>query len=138
MKRRANAGQSLRTITPVDVVVIAILIIASILMIVLPPLFREENGAVTARITCGGELYAEIDLNAVAEAYEIELPTEPKTTVAVEPGSIRFVRADCPDQVCVNTGALAQAGDTAACVPAGAVITLYAPDGGEEYDAIAY
>lgn len=138
MKKKPAAEHGLRTITPIDVMVIAILIIASIIMIVLPPLFTEENGSITARITCGGELYAEIDLNAVAEAYEIELPTDPKTTVAVEPGSIRFARASCPDQVCVNTGALTQAGDTAACVPAGAVITLYAPDGGASYDAIAY
>lgn len=136
--KKKSAERSLRTITPIDVILIVVLITASVLMMVLPPLFAGENGSLTARITCGGEVYAEIDLSAVAEPYEIELPTEPKATVTVEPGSIRFSCADCPDQVCVNTGALSNAGDTAACMPAGAVITLYAPDGDAPYDAVVY
>lgn len=136
--RKRGAEQTLRTITPLDIAVIAVLITVSVLMIALPPLSSGRSGALTARITCNGELYTEIDLSAVTETYVLELPTDPKATVTVAPGSICFSQAECPDQICVRTGVLTQAGDTAACVPANTVITLYASGGGSPYDAIAY
>lgn len=136
MSARRRADQGLRAITPLDIALIAVLTALSVLMIVLLPRIGGDTEPLTARITCNGQLYMEIDLSAVTGPYEIELPTEPAATVSVAPGSIRFSRAACPDQICVQTGSLTRAGDTAACMPAGAVITLYGSTA--PYDAIAY
>ena len=45
-------------------------------------------------------------------------------TVQVENGRIRFASSDCPDRVCVHSGWLSTAGQTAACVPAGVSIRV--------------
>lgn len=136
MSASRRADQGLRAITPLDIALIAVLTALAVLMIVLLPRIGGDTEPLTARITCNGQLYMEIDLSAVTDPYEIELPTEPAATVSVAPGSIRFSQAACPDQICVQTGSLTRAGDTAACMPAGAVITLYG--GAAPYDAIAY
>lgn len=49
--------------------------------------------------------------------------------IAVENGRARFVSSDCPDHVCVNSGWLSQAGQSAACLPAGVVLRITG-DGG--------
>lgn len=54
--------------------------------------------------------------------------------IAVEGGSVRFVSSGCPDQICVRSGSLTKAGDTAACVPAGVSVRLM---GEAEVDAVA-
>lgn len=54
--------------------------------------------------------------------------------IAVEDGSVRFVSSGCPDQICVRSGSLTKAGDTAACVPAGVSVRLM---GEAEVDAVA-
>ncbi|MGI6264034.1 MAG: NusG domain II-containing protein [Acutalibacteraceae bacterium] len=45
-------------------------------------------------------------------------------TLRVENGRIRFLESDCPDRVCVNSGWLSRAGQTAACVPAGIAVRV--------------
>lgn len=45
-------------------------------------------------------------------------------TLRVENGKIRFLESDCPDRVCVNSGWLSRAGQTAACLPAGITVRV--------------
>lgn len=56
--------------------------------------------------------------------------------------TVRFTRdgaevisAGCPDQVCVRTGKLSHAGETAVCLPAGLSLRM---EGGPGADAVAY
>ncbi len=44
--------------------------------------------------------------------------------IRTELGKIRFLTADCPDQVCVHTGWLSAQGRMAACVPANVVVRI--------------
>ena len=55
-------------------------------------------------------------------------------TVVVEDGAVRFSHSDCPDQLCVNSGALKTEGAAAACVPAGVTLRVI---GEGEVDAVA-
>lgn len=55
-------------------------------------------------------------------------------TLRVEDGKIRFLESDCPDRICVNSGWLSRAGQTAACVPAGITVRI---DGETATDAVA-
>lgn len=45
-------------------------------------------------------------------------------TLEVKDGRIRFAESGCPDQVCVSSGWLSKAGQTAACVPAGITVRV--------------
>ena len=47
-----------------------------------------------------------------------------EVTLEVNDGRIRFVQSGCPDQICVQSGWLSQAGQTAACLPAGVAVRV--------------
>lgn len=51
-------------------------------------------------------------------------------------GRVRFTDSPCHNKVCVNSGWLARAGDSTACLPNGVSITLLG--NGEAYDAISF
>lgn len=56
-------------------------------------------------------------------------------TIQVEGKTVRFSASSCPDQVCVRTGTLTRAGQTAVCLPNRVIVRL---SGGEtEVDAVA-
>ncbi len=57
-------------------------------------------------------------------------------TVEVLGGEVRVTRADCPDQVCVHTGAIDESGRAIACLPAGVVLTVVS-DRQDAPDAVA-
>ena len=89
----------------------------------------KAEGAV-ARIWLDGELYEEIELDAVVMPYEFDVTTELGTNrIRVEHGSIQVVSADCPDQVCVRQGAISGGYVAKACVPHGLVIDIVNPEG---------
>lgn len=54
-------------------------------------------------------------------------------TVALYPDGVQVTSAGCPDQVCVRTGKLERAGESAVCLPARVVVRL---EGGAGADAI--
>jgi hypothetical protein len=37
--------------------------------------------------------------------------------VSFEPGAVRVLRSDCPEQICVRTGSISRPGQWIACVP---------------------
>lgn len=77
-----------------------------------------DMGGRTARITLDGELYKEIDLDAVALPYDIRIETElGYNIVHVEHGAISVIEADCPDQVCVRQGKISGSLVPIACIP---------------------
>ncbi len=45
-------------------------------------------------------------------------------TILILDGKARVSEADCPDKLCVHTGWLEANGDTAACLPAGVLISV--------------
>lgn len=55
-------------------------------------------------------------------------------TVVIQNGTVRVSKATCPDKLCVHSGTLSRAGQTAACVPAGVVLRIL---GETEVDAVA-
>ena len=71
-----------------------------------------------ARITRDGVLLEEIDLSRVDTPYSITLEDGSGTnTVLVEPGRVRVSEADCPDQICVNQGWIADGTVPIVCLP---------------------
>ena len=49
-------------------------------------------------------------------------------TVLAEAGKVRVASSDCPDQICVHTGWLTSAGQTAVCLPFKVVLKVISVD----------
>ena len=84
-----------------DIILIAALVLAAILSWTL---FTDVLGK-------------KVDLSS-GEEETFSIPQEPDVVFHLYgDGSIAFVRSDCPDKVCVNSGKLSLAGQQAACLP---------------------
>ena len=97
-------------------------------------LTRPAAGRV-ARIYVDGELVREVDLDRVAAQERYTVRTDRgENVILLEPGRICVESADCPDQICVKAGWLADSAAPIVCLPHRLVIEL----GGEtELDAEA-
>ena len=51
--------------------------------------------------------------------------------IVVENGEARVESSSCPDKVCVRTGSISAAGQTAVCVPAKLSLIIETEDGGD-------
>lgn len=112
-----------------------ILLIVIICIAFLLPRFMSKEDSLTAVLYHNGEVIKTIDLKNVNEPYEFDFSFEHSATVRVEKGKIRYLNADCPDKICVNTGWLSHHGDTASCLPSRTVITV---EGNSGEDVMAY
>jgi hypothetical protein len=80
-----------------------------------PAVPEDESGvpAIVAEITSPFAVYT-IPLD-VDGSFHVDFM--PNVLFQVSDGQIAFVKSDCPDQVCVNTGFLYRRGHIAACLP---------------------
>lgn len=110
-------------------IVAACLLLAGVLCL---PRLLGGREHLTAVITADNEVYTEIDLDEAGE----QTITVNHTTITVRDGTVFFSESDCPDGVCMKTGALDCAGDSAACVPNRVAITIRGEK--PDVDAVAY
>ena len=123
-----------KLIRPLDIILIAVLLASAIGFVIYT---KNSTASATAVIYIDGEIYQSIELDKVEKNYELDLPCSPKAKLLVEKGCISFIQADCKDKLCISSGKLSHRGDTAACLPAKAVVTI--ENGGEkEIDALVY
>jgi hypothetical protein len=60
----------------------------------------------------------------------------PKIIKTDDDGKIYFYESDCPDRLCIKTGRISRAGQSAACLPNGIIINIKANKESEEFDVI--
>ena len=94
-------------------------------------LLRPRTG-LRAEIRLNGELAASVDLAALTEPAEISVGEH--VVVLAEPGRVRVLRSDCPDQLCVKMGWTATPAKPLVCLPNG--VTVVITGGAEEADAV--
>lgn len=75
-----------------------------------------------ALVTVDGEEYAELPLYDDAE-LDIVSPYGVNHLV-IQSGEVCVSHADCPNQVCVNTGKISEEGELIVCLPHKVVITI--------------
>lgn len=121
MKQRIRWGDG--------IVIALVLLLAGLIMVFLA---RGQQGDVLyAEIYFDGALIRRVELEA-GKAQEIEL--DAGNTIAIDGLSASISHATCDDQVCVRTGTLTRAGQSAVCLPHRVVLKLQAED--NEVDAV--
>ncbi len=118
------------------IVIIAALAVAAAGAILLIRFFGAPG--TTAEIVKGGKVLYTIDLDRVAEEYEIEIGSGDgdRNVVTVKPGMICVSSADCPEQICVNTGwASKDRPYPIVCMPHDLVIRIVGSDGEADAEA---
>lgn len=123
-----------RLLAPKDIPVLAGLLLLCALGFWL---LSRSPGGTTAVVEKNGEIILRRDLSQLDGPEETVLQGENglSLTVAFYPDGAAVTRADCPDQVCLRTGKLTRAGETAVCLPARVSLRL---EGGSGADAETY
>lgn len=119
-----------------DIALIIVLLIVCIATLL--PKYLSKSDNLTAVVLRDGSEIERIDLSQVTEEYEIDLECEPKAIITVGPNYIFYSYAECPDKLCVNTGKLTHAGDTAACIPSKTLVVLEGEKSSDSPDVITY
>ncbi|GAA0721983.1 NusG domain II-containing protein [Clostridium malenominatum] len=90
----------------------------------------KENGKVIKRI----------NLTKLKENEELIVSTEDKhyNKIIIKKDAIYISEADCPDQICVKTGAISKPGDTVVCLPNKLIIAIEGEDVNSEVDSTTY
>ncbi len=65
-----------------------------------------------------------ISLDEHQDPYTVSYTGQYPGIIEVQNGKIRFKQAQCPDQVCVNTGWIQRPGEIAVCLPSGMIIKI--------------
>jgi len=86
--------------------------------------YQNDTDEKTAIIIQNNTVIEKVELNRVNEPYLIKYYGEYPGTIEVDNGKIRFLSAECPDKVCVNTGWIDRPGQIAVCLPAGVFIKI--------------
>ena len=119
---RSSAAERTRPTFWDALVVLAVLAAAGSLLF----LFRPRSGNfLTARIVLDHELVAEIELTALTGPVTLEVPGAPyPITVEAEPGRIRIAHSGCPNQDCVEQGAIDDETGMIVCMPHQLLVTV--------------
>ena len=95
-----------------DILIILFFLLVAVFLFVLPLL--NKTSSLTADIYEDGKIVKSIDLSDPEEEGEIEING---CRIRVSDGKVRFLESDCRDKICVDTGELNRAGDSAICLP---------------------
>ncbi|MGN0572060.1 MAG: NusG domain II-containing protein [Candidatus Fimenecus sp.] len=122
-------------ISRTDMLLLAVLLLVGLSLWIVPRVLPQRD-ALFAEVTVDGETVLELDLQTAVDRKTYTL--ENGVVLVTEKHTIAFLSADCPDKVCVNTGTLSHAGEVAACVPTGTVVTVKGESRGATLDGITY
>jgi len=108
-----------------DLILVSVLIIGGLVFY-----FIQQNNSsnLYAQITHGSTV-AKLNIN---ENGAFSLPELPRVIFEVRNNRVAFVFSDCPDQLCVNAGFLNRAGQMAACLPNGLILSVHSYETSED------
>lgn len=113
-----------------DLIIIILILLSAVLIYFIVNKFVLVN-AVEAEILYDNEVIEIVRLN---ENRSFSPNGFPNIEFEIKDNSIAFIHSDCPDKVCINTGFINKAGQTAVCLPNKMVIRLKADN--SDIDAV--
>lgn len=120
--------------------ILLIISLCIICLILFLPKFISSNKSFnkTAVIYKDGDIINRITLDSVEKKYDLNLNCDPKVTLQVNNGRIRYKSSQCHDKLCVKCGWLSDVGDTAVCLPSRTMIVIEGTASKDTPDAISY
>lgn len=97
-----------------DMVLIAVLLALALALYFLHYFLNRSQNKVVAEILADGQVELQISLD---QDNIFSLEGHPNVVFEIRSNGIAFQASDCPDQVCVHSGFMKQAGQMAACLP---------------------
>jgi hypothetical protein len=108
-----------------DYLVYAGIIVASVLLFLQGPAMLKPVSGSTAQIVVSGQVIQIVSAAELASDGHFELEANGlHYKIEYADGRIRISEADCPDQVCVQTGWVSRFGEVAACVPGNLILSV--------------
>ena len=109
-----------------DIVLIILLFALSLLPLAK---FGQPELACYAEIRQAGKVIERIQLTGHTGVTELTLPyetdgQEKHNHIRIENEQIAVTAADCPDKICIQTGAISHAGEIIACLPHQLIIEI--------------
>lgn len=118
-----------------DIIIITAILAVSAAIWAVYGAVNSGNKALKAEIYYYNELIAVIDMNT-GEDKRFSFPQNKNVVFHLDKeGNISFENSDCPDKICIKTGKLNKAGQSAACLPNGFVMKIV-PAGGRSPDDV--
>lgn len=103
--------------------------------VIFAPFAYAPSHALTCEIVQDGKTITRVRLGAGYRDTITLHAGDITNTIRIEADSVCFAESSCPDQVCVRTGRLTRAGQTAVCLPTRVIVRLIGTQ--SEIDAIA-
>jgi len=121
-----------------DVILIGAVLLIIAAAFLFTNIFHNNDNTVNkiAEIIQNKKVFKSIDLNKMTKTEDITITGKYLNIIRVEQGRIRFLEANCPDQVCVKTGWLVNNGDIAVCLPNHTIIKVTGK--AENVDIVSY
>ena len=105
-----------------DIAVIAALLGLSLLLGIAPLCCRGAEGRACAVVTRGGAEIARLPLDE--DTVYVISDADAHNVIEIADGAVRMAEADCPDGLCVASGAISGQGQIIVCLPKEIVITV--------------
>jgi hypothetical protein len=110
-----------------DFIIIAVIILAAAAAQIY--FLMPKSVKTAAEITQDGKLLKTVELNQ-GDDYSFVTDTSGDFVFEAKAGRIRIIKAPCPDQICVHTGWVSQAGQAIICIPYKVQVLLKGNDTG--------
>ena len=111
-----SAGRHRRFGIKYDLLLVSILlVIAALIYIFITISYGDGTSNLVCEIKVDGRTVKTVDLSG--GDCEFELPDNSNIRFRLKDNAIAFTESDCPDKICVNTGCLRRAGQSAVCLP---------------------
>ena len=111
---------------------LAVIVLAAGLALLREP---EQPEQAVVRVTLDGKVVEELPLEGTEKTFTLTGESGLSNTVVVENGTVRVDHADCPDQICVDQGAISNGTVPIVCLPNKLIIEVVG--GGEDLDSAA-
>lgn len=111
---------------PLDALVILAVLAAAAACILFTAGAGQSGGHLEAVIRKDGNMIKTVDLSKLAGPEEVAVDGEIPVTVLLRDNGACVIKSGCKDKICVKTGLLTRAGQTAVCLPAKVTVELKA------------
>ena len=113
-----------------DIIIIAVLFIAAAALYGIFGLTAKKGA--DAEVLVEGRPVKMLPLDTDA----VYIPEGKNLRIEVKDGGVAVTESDCPDKICVNTGFIGTAGQTAVCLPNAVSVVVKSEDKNNGVDAV--